>query len=91
VTKDSRESQKCFHLADRLALRPKEAAEALGICQNTLRALRSQLPVVHVGGVVLYPVDSLREWLCEQAKVEQDRVEAVSNEILASLRASGDD
>ena len=74
-----------------VGLRPKEAAEALGICENTLRALRPQLPVVHVGGVVLYPVDPLREWLREQAKVERGRVEAVVDEIVASFTASEDD
>ena len=52
-----------------LAYRPKEAAQALGICERTLWALtqRGEVPHLKTGKVVLYPVSLLRRWLEEQA------------------------
>ena len=52
-----------------LALRPREAAQALGLSARKLWELtnRNEIPHVHVGRAVLYPVDSLRAWLAEQA------------------------
>jgi len=57
---------------DRLAMRPREAARSLGISQRTLFTwTRAGLvPHVRVGGVVLFPVDVLRQWLAEQTKKE---------------------
>ena len=75
-----------LHLADRLALRPKEAAEALGVSERTLRQMLPELPHVRVGGVVLLPVDALRGWLIEQAKTERGRAGAVAEEILQSVQ-----
>lgn len=48
-----------------LALRPKEAAEALGISERLLLDWTHEhgLPCVRLGRVVLYPVDLVREWL----------------------------
>ncbi len=46
-----------FGLSNRLALRPAEAAQALGIGERTLRQILPELPHVRVGGVVLLPVD----------------------------------
>ena len=74
-------------LRDRLALRPMEAAKALGIGERTLRQILPQLPHVRVGGVVLLPVEALRRWLEEQVKTEQGRAEQVAEEV---LRAVGD-
>ncbi len=73
-------------LTSRLALRPKEAAEALGVSERTLRQMLPELPHVRVGGVVLLPVDALRGWLLEQAKVEQGRAEKVAEEVLRAVR-----
>jgi len=53
-----------------LALRPKDAARALGIGQRKLWELtapRGPIPCARVGCCVLYPVDALRGWLVEQA------------------------
>jgi excisionase family DNA binding protein len=72
-------------LTRRLALRPKEAAEALGLSERKLREVLPQLPHVRLGGAVLLPVEGLQAWLREQAKVEQGRVEAVVDEILRSV------
>lgn len=53
----------------RLALRPREAARALGIGERLLWSLtnRGELPHVKVGRATLYPVEQLREWLARQA------------------------
>jgi len=80
-----------LHLADRLALRPKEAAEALGISERTLRQILPELPHVRVGGVVLLPLEALRAWLTDQAKTEQGRAEKVAAEVLRAVAASGCD
>ncbi len=80
-----------LHLADRLALRPKEAAEALGLLERKLRQILPQLPHVRFGGAVLLPVEALRSWLEQQAKAEPGRVDAVVKEILASVTPAGGD
>ena len=78
-------------LSRRLALRPKEAAEALGLSERKLREVLHQLPHVRVGGAVLLPVEPLRAWLEQQAKVEPGRVDAVVKEILETVTPAGGD
>ncbi len=55
----------------RLALRPKEAALALGIGERKLWELTadqtSGIPHLHLGRAVVYPVTELTRWLAEQA------------------------
>lgn len=57
-------------LQGRLALRPKEAAAALGIGNNAIYELcnRSGFPVIQLGNKKLIPVDGLRRWLDAKAK-----------------------
>ena len=74
------------NLATRLALRPKEAAEALGISERTLRQILPELPHVRVGGVVLLPVEALRAWLTDQAKTRACRSTKMAEEILSEIR-----
>lgn len=54
-----------------LALRPREAAKALGIGERKLWELTanrtSGIPHIHVGRAIVYPVDALRRWLDQQA------------------------
>lgn len=52
-----------------LALRPREAAKALGIGERLLWSLtnRGEVPHVRLGRAVVYPVDRLRDWLAQQA------------------------
>lgn len=53
-----------------LALRPKDAAKALGIGQRKLWELsqpRGPIPCVRVGCCVLYPYHLLQAWLAQQA------------------------
>ena len=56
--------------AKRLGLRPKEAAEALGISERLLwtKTNCGEIPHCRIGRAILYPVDLLREYLREQAK-----------------------
>lgn len=53
----------------RLALRPKEAAAALGIGERMLWSLtnRGEIPHVKLGRATLYPVADLERWLSERA------------------------
>jgi hypothetical protein len=83
VGADSRQGARPIDLAGRLALRPPEAAEALGISERKLRQLLPQLPHVRADGVVLIPIDSLRRWLAENARAEQERSEAAVTAQLA--------
>lgn len=55
---------------DPLALRPRDAAAALGISPSTLDRLNraGQIPHVKINRFVLYRVESLRKWLEEGAK-----------------------
>jgi len=53
-----------------LALRPKDAAKALGIGQRKLWELsqpRGPIPCIRVGTCVLYPYQLLQGWLAEEA------------------------
>ena len=53
-----------------LALRPKQAAKALGIGERLLWSKTNigEIPHVRIGRAVIYPIDLLREYLNEQAK-----------------------
>jgi excisionase family DNA binding protein len=52
-----------------LALRPAQAARALGISPRTLWAWTKagRIPSVRVGHVVLYPTEALKSWLAQHA------------------------
>lgn len=53
-----------------LALRPKDAAKALGIGQRLLWTLTHEgtIPHARMGSkAIVYPVDALRAWLAEEA------------------------
>jgi excisionase family DNA binding protein len=53
----------------RLALRPTEAAQALGIGERLLwsKTNSGEIPHLRLGRCVVYPVDALRDWLSRQA------------------------
>ena len=55
-------------LNSRLALRPAELAEALGISERLVRELTPKLPHIREGRVLLYPVEAVRRWLDERAR-----------------------
>lgn len=52
-----------------LALRPREAAKALGISERLLWQLTrdGRVPHVRLGKAILYPVDALKAWLASEA------------------------
>jgi predicted site-specific integrase-resolvase len=58
---------------DPLALRPRDAAAALGISPSTLERLRKagQIPHIKLNNVVLYRVETLRQWLKEREQANQ--------------------
>lgn len=60
---------------ERLALRPKDAARALGIGERLLWSLtnRGEVPHLRLGRAVVYPVDQLREWMAREAKKKEGR------------------
>ena len=70
----------------RIALRPSEAAEALGISERTLRKwMRDcELPCVRIDGVVLIPRAGLEGWLRERSDATE-RTAALATEILEDL------
>lgn len=53
-----------------LAMRAREAAKALGISERLLWEWTDKgvVPHVRLGKAILYPVDSLRDWLRQQAQ-----------------------
>jgi excisionase family DNA binding protein len=58
-----------------LALRPREAAKALGISERLLweHTERGVIPHIRLGKAILYPVDSLRDWLKKQAQLDLEK------------------
>ncbi len=72
-------------LAGRLALRPREAAAALGLSERKLRGVLRQIPHVRLDGTVLIPVDLLRRWLEEQSRVAMSAEDATVSDVLRSL------
>ena len=71
-----------FDLRNRLALRQSEAAKVLGISIRTLRNLTPYLPTVRAGGVLLYPVEGVREWLRKEAADQEAQADALAEQIL---------
>lgn len=63
-----------------LAMRPREAAKALGISERLLWDWTNKgvVPHVRLGKAILYPVDSLREWLKKQAQTAGNSDEKIS-------------
>jgi hypothetical protein len=71
-----------------VALRPEEAALAVGISVRKLRGMGA--PCVRDGNTVLYPVKALETWLNERARaVEEpgvsDRVDQIAAEVVSGL------
>ena len=72
-------------LADRLALRPQEAARALGISERKLREILPELPHIRRGGVVMIPIPALESWLAQEAKATASETRE-AEQILSTLR-----
>ena len=56
-----------------LALRPRQAAKLLNVCQKTLWSWTKAgiVPHVRIGKAILYPVAELEAWLRQQAARQQ--------------------
>ena len=52
-----------IRLEGRLALRPVEAAQVLGLSERTLRQILPQIPHLRAGSAVLIPVDSRQQMI----------------------------
>ena len=81
-------ADKPLALSDRLGLRPAEVARVLGLSERSVRQILPELPHLRIGSSVVIPVEPLREWLREQAKNQQGRVDSVVAEVLASVEAN---
>jgi hypothetical protein len=81
----ARDRARLVELANRLALRPLEAAAALGLSERAFRSLLPRLPHIRVGGAVLVPLEPLRRWLEEQARDTSARADAEAAAFLADL------
>lgn len=55
-------------IAKRLALRPREAARALGIRERHFRNIGAAIPQVRAGGAVLVPIEAIQDWLRARQK-----------------------
>ena len=78
--------EKRLDLGGRLALRPAEAAQALGVAPKTLRRWMRELglPYARLDGVVLIPRAGLEKWIDEHLTTEGE-TDRMVNEILADL------
>ena len=63
----------------RLALKPEEAAEALGMCRSTLDKNTDPkglcIPCYRIGTRIFYPVSPLEEWQVEQIAKQREALE----------------
>ena len=78
-------------LEDRLALRPAEAARALGIGERTLRALLPKIPHIRLDSAVLIPKKMLERWLEERASSPADRAKEIAAGFTRTIRRSARD
>jgi len=86
VNRSSPEAEQRIDLANRIALRPVEAAAVLGISDRTLRKwMRDEgLPHFRLDGVVCIPVAELREWMADRM-VSSHQADTIAAEILREL------
>ena len=71
--------------AERLALTIKEAADAIGVSERTLRDLLPEIPHARLHRRVVIPIELLREWLHSRAMAEEMGSKRVAEDILTAL------
>jgi excisionase family DNA binding protein len=73
-------------LNTRIALRPREAAEALGVSDRTLRTWMrdEELPYIQIDRGILIPIADLTEWINER-RIRKSTADDLAAEILADL------
>ena len=86
MNRPSTNNEQRIDLANRIALRPVEAAAVLGISDRTLRKrMRDDgLPHFRLDGVVCIPVDDLRKWMVDRM-VSSHQADTIAAEILSDL------
>ena len=79
-------AEKPLSLADRLGLRPREAAAALGVSERTLRKWRCDegLPYFRLDGAVLIPRVDLERWMAERV-TSSKTADQIAEEIIREL------
>ena len=80
----------CAHPGSRLALTIKEAADAIGISERTLRDLLPEIPHTRLHRRVVIPLEPLREWLHSRARAEEMGSKRVAEDILAALNGDSE-
>ena len=70
---------------ERLGLRPIEVARALGVSERTVRQVLPRIPHLRIGTAIVIPIEALKKWLIDEAKVEEGRIDAAVEEILEEL------
>ena len=78
-------------LDTRLALRPSEAAGALGVSERTIRKMLPELPHTYFGTAIVIPVDALRQWLAERVAHQDQEAAQAAEAILSSIGRGPDD
>jgi excisionase family DNA binding protein len=76
------------HLAARLALRPREAAERLAVSERSVRTLLAEdptFPRFYLGRLVRIPAKGLEAWVEEAARKERSR----TNSAVEALKRVG--
>ncbi len=72
---------------ERLGLRPIEVAKALGVSERTIRQILPEIPHLRIGTAIVVPIEALKKWLIDEAKVEDGRIDAAVEEILEGLES----
>lgn len=62
-------------LPNTLAMRPREAAKAIGVSERTLWTWthNNEIPHIRMGKAILYPINGLRKWLESKANGQGGR------------------
>ncbi len=57
--------------------------------ERAIRQVLPEMPHLRIGTAIVVPIEALKKWLNDQAKVEESRIDAAVEEILEGLE-SGD-
>ena len=72
-------AERKLDLANRMALRPREVAEALGISERKVRDLLPELPRVYLGTAIVVPVEPLKKMALRRIEARPRRASKRSN------------
>jgi hypothetical protein len=75
-------------LDKRLALRTDELAESLGVSERLLREKAHLIPHLHIGAALVFPLDAVRAWLTQQARVEASRADTLVESLRTRISAA---